>query len=492
MMIKNKNLKKISFSVLIASLTLLASCTVNPATGRKEWTPLMSQTDEKSIGAEEHKKVIAEYNGEYNNSAVKNYVQNIVNKVTKVSEHPTSYYTVTVLDSPVVNAFALPGGYLYVTRGLIGLANSEAELAGVLGHEAGHVTARHAANRSNISALSGIGALAVGMLTGSEQFSQIAQVGAQGLTASYSRSDEYEADSLGIRYLAKAGYNPYAQSHFLNSLNLETHYQASLKGQSQAAAPDFFASHPNTPDRVMKAKALADATGVKNGVENYEAHQKVTEGMIWGDNPQDGIIQGTNFTHPTLKFAFTVPNGFVLENAADAVTATNGNGGQFIQFKMDRTATSNSMSSYIQNEMAKNVQIQNVKDFSSSYATDAATAEAIVTVNGSKAAVRLFALRLSDGKVYQFIMGTKKNSLSNYDNAFYQTAQSLRVLNDNEVGNVKPYRIRYIQAGAGETWENLAQKMAVGNNPVQLIRAINGANANDPVPTDRKVKIIGY
>ena len=251
-----KSFKKVSLALLSSSFILISGCTTNPATGKREFTPLLPQSSEKEIGAQEHRNVVNQFGGEYNNVKLKNYVQKITNRITKVTELPSDYYTVTLLNSPVVNAFALPGGYLYVTRGLATLANTEAELAGVLGHESGHVTGRHAAGRMNVNAVAGIGAMLAGILTGSQEVAQLAQLGGQGIMASYSRSDEYEADELGVRYLSKAGYHPFAQADFLYSLQLYSHYESEISGKKHSA-PSLLATHPDTKDRVKRAAELA-------------------------------------------------------------------------------------------------------------------------------------------------------------------------------------------------------------------------------------------
>ena len=189
--------------VILFSLT---SCTINPATGDKSFTGLMSLSDEIRIGREEHIKILKAFGGRYKDNAITNYVNSIGNRLAATSELPNIKWTFTVLNSPVVNALALPGGYVYVTRGLMALASSESELAGVIAHEIGHVTARHAAQRYSSSILAGGVSMAAGVFLGSSA-GDIAKFASNAAMKSYSRKQEFEADTLGVRYLARGNYN---------------------------------------------------------------------------------------------------------------------------------------------------------------------------------------------------------------------------------------------------------------------------------------------
>lgn len=487
---KTDKIVKNSINILLLSFMLgVSGCSVNPATGKREFTPLMPQSSEKKIGSDAHKSILAEYDGEYNNPKVKAYVQKVTKRITSSSELPSDYYTVTVLNSPVVNAFALPGGYLYVTRGLIGLANSEAELAGVLGHESGHVTARHAAGRSNVQAVAGLGAMALGMLTGNQQIAQLAQTGAQGLVASYSRSDEYQADELGVRYLTKAKYNPYAQSHFLNNLNLYSQYESSLRGDNTDDAPSFFATHPNTGNRVSKAAALAQSTNITDGFNGYNEHIAATTGMIWGDDPSQGIVQDNVFSHKDLRFRFIVPSDFTIDNQTNAVYAKNPSGA-FIQFTMDKPRALRTMMEYLPFEYARNMRVMNLQQIDMPNMRDAATAQAVINTQSGQKIVRLYTMMDDDNKVYRFMMGVSNGNIASWEQDFLGIARSLRKLSDAEIRELKPYHIEYVKISPSHTVQNFVSRMAIRRNPEQLLRAINGLSANDTIPQSGYMKII--
>ena len=246
--------------VVVAFLLLAAvpSCTPNPATGQQDFTLFMSESEESRIGAQEHSKIIDRYGGVYDDLEIGAYVAEIGGRLAANSERANASFTFTVLNTPDVNAFALPGGYVYVTRGLIALANSEAELAGVVAHEIGHVIARHTAQRYSRAAATQIGATLLGALVGSREVGDLLQVGGQLYLLSFSRSQEFEADTLGIRYLNRTGYDPVAEAQFLQNLGREKDLQNRLaKRDARDRQSDFLATHPNTPERVQRAIAAA-------------------------------------------------------------------------------------------------------------------------------------------------------------------------------------------------------------------------------------------
>ena len=487
-LIKNITRTNIMFGILIVTCFLNTGCSVNPATGKKEFTPFLPQSSEKEIGQKEHTNVSAEFGGEYNNAKIKKYIQKVANKVTSASELPANYYHVTVLNSPIVNAFALPGGYLYITRGLLALANTEAEVAGVLGHESGHVTARHAASRSNTQMLSNIGAVLIGAATGSQEIAKLAGVGAQGIVASYSRGDEDEADMLGVRYLAKSGYNPYAQANFLRSLKLESDMQASLQGQNPDAGFDFFSTHPDTGGRVKKATDYAKSYNITNGEDGRMTHLQAIDGMIWGDDPEQGLVRGTQFLHPALRFAFTVPNGFSLNNQSDAVYAKH-NSGAMIKFDID-SAKNASMAGYLQNEFAKDIQISDLRSVKFVNSKDGATALAQIQTQAGIVPARLYVLRGNDNMIYRFIMTSGKNNIHSFEQVFLNTAQSLRNLSASEAAKIKPYYIRLYQIKSGDSLEKIAQNLPIKTNAINILRVLNGLAPNDILPQSGYIKII--
>ncbi len=269
-----------------ASLLALSACATNPVTGQTDLAPTMSVTQEQSVGDNIHPVVLKEYGGAYANPRISAYVNDVGQRIAAHSDYAGKRFTFTVLNSPVSNAFAVPGGYIYVTRGLLSLANSEAELAGVLGHEIGHVTARHSARRQTGALLGDLVTIGAAVLGGREA-AQAAQLLAGGTTANYSRSQELESDTLGVRYISRAGYDPYEQADFLSHLQNQKTLHAQISGRNNYDPDrvDFFASHPATPQRVVQAINQAKASGVpiNAGERREEAYLQNIKGMLYGE-----------------------------------------------------------------------------------------------------------------------------------------------------------------------------------------------------------------
>ena len=301
--------------------------------------PLSAQTarnigaSDKATGAKANPELIAEYGGAVTGPQA-NYVASVGKNIAIQSglSNARDDFTVTLLNSPVNNAFAIPGGYVYTTRQLVALMNNEAELAGVLGHEVGHVAARHSKQRQKAatrnSILNVLGQV-VGSAVGGGFGNIIAQgssFGARALTASFSRSQETQADNLGIQYLKSAGYDSRALSTVLASLANQTALDARLMGSSGSNVPQWASTHPDPASRVRAALVRAGPTAT--GITNRDVFLSRIDGIMYGDDPKQGVVEGNRFTHPEFRLAFQAPNGFYLMNSARAVTigGTSGKG----------------------------------------------------------------------------------------------------------------------------------------------------------------------
>ncbi len=287
---------------------------------------------DKRMGAEAHPQLLQQFGGAMKGPAA-DYVTRVGRKIAVESGLSNSErdFTVTLLDSPVDNAFAIPGGYVYVTRGLLALMNDEAELASVLGHEVGHVAARHAAKRQQTATITQVLAGVVGAVAGNSGLGNLvgkgAGVGADLITKGFSRTQEYQADDLGVRYLASAGYDPLASSDMLAILGAQQSLEARIAGRDNAV-PTWTSTHPNSVDRVKRARVKAAQTGsAGRGQRGADALLTALDGLPFGDNPSKGYVEGREFRLPVQRLAFTVPSGFGLNNADDAVTIS-GSGGQ--------------------------------------------------------------------------------------------------------------------------------------------------------------------
>ena len=274
----------------VAAPLPLTGCSTDPTSGERQFTAFMSQAEEKRIGAAEHPRLVKEYGGLYDDPALQRYVEGIGLRLQRNSERPEPPFTFVVLDSPAVNAIALPGGYVHVTRGLMALANDEAELAGVIAHEIGHVTARHAAERYSHDVVVGVGAAILGAATDSEAVADVAGLAAGAYVQGYSRTQELDADLLGVRYLSRSGYDATAMSSFLETIVAEDRLTRRITGASGAGPlAGLFASHPRTADRL---KAAADAAQASAGGERARTpYLEMIDGLAYGDSRSKRVVR---------------------------------------------------------------------------------------------------------------------------------------------------------------------------------------------------------
>jgi predicted Zn-dependent protease len=466
----------------------------SPATGRQFFSTV-SAGDEAKLGAEEHPKILEEFGGAYSEKPNLNaYVTQIGQQVAQNAERKDVTYTFTVLNSDDINAFALPGGYVYVTRGLVALANNEAELAGVLGHEIGHVNARHTAERAGqqqkASILSALGVAAATLLGGDtlgQMATGVAQEGSAVYLGQYSQDQEFEADSLGVRYIAKTGYDPQAMASFLDSLDQDTHLEAKEAGNPSAAdAYSMTQSHPRTPERVQRAIAEANIP-VANPALNRDRYLGQINGMIWGTDPREGVVKGATFIHPGLRFAFDAPKGMKLQNSPSQVLGQGGNA--VLVFDLADPLPSGSMADYVTSGWQEGAKIQNVQAFQVN-GMEAATGVAQATIQDTPVAVRLVAIRKSAKEVYRFIFATPPENFDAADQKFMASAQSFREISAQDAAAYKAKHIEVVTVRSGDTVEALAARMKTDDAQADWFRVINHLPANAGLQAGQKVKLI--
>ncbi|HEY4343761.1 MAG TPA: M48 family metalloprotease [Parvibaculum sp.] len=464
----------------------LAGCTTNPATGRSQLATIMSPEDEAQAGAEAHPKIVAAYGGVYNDERVGRYVAHVTARIAKGSDRPDISYRVTVLNSPVVNAFALPGGYVYVTRGLLALVDDEAELAGVLGHEIGHVIARHGAQRQTAALGASVLGAVLGAVVGNQAVDQVVGAGGQGLLAGYSRDQEYEADALGVRYLAKAGYDPYAQGDFLATMEEQRKLQALVTRQKYEETTDWLASHPATPERVAAAKTHAADTGIAPGMgdRNRNELMHAIDGIIYGDSPEQGLVRGRIFTHPVERIRFEAPPQFTIVNSPDAVLV-QGPDKTLAKFDSGAKAPGVEIGAYLANVWATGIQLSPVVRFT---INGMAAASATTKIGDYNA--RLVVIEAEPGRAYRFLMGTLPQTGSRYDRALQALVMSFRRLSVAEAAAAKPLRIRIVVARTGDTAATLGARMAYPDYRVERFRALNGLAVGEALRAGRLFKIV--
>ena len=298
-------------------------------------------------GSAERRRLVALYGGDYAWPKAETYLNGVLVRLAKASETPGQPYRVTILNSAVVNAFALPSGDLFVTRGLLALANDTSEVAAVMAHEIAHVTARHAFLRAEQEKKAAVIAQAASVIQ-SRQKGEEVQANSALTIASYSRQQELDADHIGIAVTSKAGYDPYGAARFLSSLARSADLRASLIGQKDSQKPDILATHPSTPERIEAALQAARQIGAPGLGETARGPWLASiDGMAFGDDPRDGAIRGRKFLHPRLGFSFEAPEGFVLENSTQAVLGVANGGAEALRLDSVKAPMNKTLPDYL-------------------------------------------------------------------------------------------------------------------------------------------------
>ncbi len=479
-----KKYKVGKFLCLAATSALLVSCSTNQATGERQFTGLLSPDKEKQIGASQHQQALDAFGGIYENKQMQAYVNEIGQRLAAHAETQGLTYRFYLLNSPVVNAFAAPGGYIYVTRGLLSYANSEAELAGVLAHEIGHITGRHAAERYSTGTLTQIGAAVASAALGSQAASQALGVGSNLFLSSYSRGQENESDELGIRYLDKAGYDVFALSRFLRTLQLESQLQSQIAGTQQA--PSFFSSHPNTADRVASASAIAAKYGKNDEIVNRGRHMSLVNGTVYGDGAEQGFARGTTFYHPQFGFTFTAPSGYRIINQPNQVLAVGKDGSAII---LDMVKNSLDPATYTQNVWLKNEKVATPQRITVN-GMPAATTSFAGTLNKQPVTIRTVAIAFDSNTTYRMQMAYPKSASNATIENLKKATYSFRKLSQSERNSLKPLRIVTRTARAGDTVASLAATMPFDNLRELRFRALNGLIANETLRAGTEYKVV--
>lgn len=444
---------------------------------------LISRSQEKQMGREAYPKLIQEFGGVYNDRRVTAYAESLGRKLASVTETPGEDFTFTVLDNPIVNAFATPGGYVYISRGLMALAESEAELAGVIGHELGHVVARHSSQRISKATVAG----AISGLLGA---GQVGQALSSLYLTSFSRDQELEADRLGVRYISRAGYDPGAMTSFLARMRANSRLQTQIAGRDpdEVDERDIMSTHPRTKQRVLRAMQLAGARA-GHGVIEREGYLQRLDNMIYGDSPGQGYVRDRTFAHPGMQLTFQVPEGFLLQNSANAVMAVSEKKKVLVRFDSAEKPFEGEMTRYIADEWAKD---HDVRDLSATRlgALPAATAKTYIDTKSERLLARIAAIRFDQKRIFRFMAIAPGEGAGNLPGAFQEVVSSFRKLSAAEVAALRPWRIRISTVKAGDTVWSLSHRMPFAKYQVERFRTLNGLEENDPLTVGRTIKLV--
>jgi predicted Zn-dependent protease len=475
--------------LLLAVVAILAGCSsvLGPGTpvtqGTGPLAPLVSDTgdpEDDIIGARENPRIVASYGGIYSDRPAEIMLAQIVSQLLSAADQPNTKFTVTILDSPIVNAFALPGGYIYVTRGILALANDQSELAAVLAHEISHVILKHAQARTNrIRTTALVDKVVSGVFGGDPSTDQSANK-AQLSLAAFSQAQELAADKEGIMIAGKAGFDPHAAARFLGAMGRFAQYTSG--GADQGA--DFLSSHPSTPDRIQKATEIArsffGAPGI--GQQARPEYMAAIDGMIYGDSPQQGAIAGQRFIQPSLKFTFTVPKGYNLQISNGAVVGVAGDG-EAVRFDSAQVPTTMALADYLRSGwiaglVPNSVQNRSINGFD--------TASGIAKTDQWN--FRVEVVRYGSA-VYRFIFAARIDS-ELFARGAEQTLQSFRATSTADLRQIHTLNVKTVVAGPVDSADSLARRMGPVKDAGNLFYILNNLYPGDPVTPGAAYKII--
>ena len=467
----------------LALLGLLLACATNPVTGKREIS-LMSEAQEIAIGKENHPQILAEM-GQYADPELQRYVSDIGLKLAKTSERPTLPWTFTVVDQPVVNAFAVPGGFIYITRGILAYLDTEAQLVGVLGHEIGHVTARHSAQQYTRATGGQLGLLALGIFVpGAQQFGQLGAQALGLLFLKYGRDDELQSDSLGAKYAATNGWDPRAVPAFLATLGR-------LSEGSERGLPNWLSTHPDPASRVDEVQSLVQqlTAGRSDFVTDRDEYLRRVDGIIFGDNPEQGIVRGNAFLHPGLRFRLEYPQSWQIQNSPQQVVAKAPNADVFLLLQLVQKPQGTS--------------VQDVALASMQGAGFQPVRGERTTINGLDAFVGVYQGQLEglgtvasraahiahNNQVYLLAGIVPAQGFEQVDSAFVQTIRSFRPMSAAEAENIHPNRVDLYTVREGDTWQSIAARSG-GAVDARTLAVMNNLQTGTQPQTGSRIKVV--
>ena len=459
--------------------TILAGCqmtgtpdTVEPVAVVAPPRPTVSPAEE-AIGARENPRVVAEYGGVYSDPEVEVAIARVVSRLVANSDDPSRHYKVTILNSPVANAFALPGGYLYVTRGLIALTNNSSEVAAVISHEMAHVLLNHALERARVvDRVEIVERVAAEVLSDPGQ-SQTTRADSRLSLATFSRNQEIEADRMGITIAGRAGFDPFAASRFLDKLESYAAFRSALGKRDDAAS--FLASHPAAlrAARSRAGRGAAVRRPRRRGRHAGDKYLDALDGMVYGDDPSEGFVRGREFLHPRLAIGFTVPPGFRLENSKEAVLAAAGEDTAMrfdgVTVDSDQAPAEYLASGWINGLVESSIRPTSINGLA------AATAEAAA----GDWVFRIAAVRVG-GSMYRIIFADRANE-AGIEKALNETLASFHRLTPTDIARLQPLRIDVVTVRPGETVASLAARMQGTERQLELFQLLNGLGPDDTV-----------
>jgi len=473
--------------VVLAGCLLAVACATNPVTGKRE-VSFMSEAQEIQIGRELDTETQREM-GVYTDRALQEYVEEIGQRLARNSHRPNLPWQFTVVDVPAINAFALPGGYIYITRGILAYLDNEAQLAGVLGHEIGHVTARHAAQAYTRATQAGLAVLLGSIFVPAVRpFGDLAQTGLGVLFLKYGRGDELEADRLGAEYAGKTGWEPAAVPEFLTTLGRVGELSDSR------GVPNWLSTHPDPENRVQQIQATVTQVKTANAAQQWSVNRDVylsrIDGIIFGDNPREGIVRGNAFLHPDLRFALEFPKEWDVTNGKEQVVAKMPGQEAYVLLHIVEQPQGRTIEEIADRSMKQ----AGFREMSGGRTTINGLDAYLGTYEGSLSQVGRVTMRaahIQQGRTVYLVAGLAQPQLyPKVEEALAASVRSFRELSRGEADNIQPNRIALYTARAGDTWQSIAERQSGANVKASTLAIMNNHDVADQPRAGEKLKIV--
>lgn len=468
--------------ISLGFLCFIPSCAVNPVTGKQELM-LLSERDEIRLGMETDGEITKQY-GVYEDPKLTAYLQEMAKRVGSLSHRPNLNYHCKILDAPVVNAFAVPGGYLYFTRGILAVLNSEAELVGVMGHEVGHIAARHSAQQYSKAQIAQLGLGVGSILIDSPIVTGLAQLGVGLLFLRFSRENEREADDLAVEYATKAGYDGTALAHFFETL------ERINPGSDRSGLPGWFSTHPNPENRISTVKGRAREWQKKLNLKELrverEKYLSMIDGLIYGEDPRQGYVADEVFYHPVLRFEFPIPSRWKVQNRPSQVQMVS-EGGDALILLIHSSATSSreAVRRFIAENQPAIIQAEAIQ-------VNGLPAQRLLSDHRTQTETfRVMSYFIEkDRKVFVFHGMTPIQRFPSYGRTFERVMGQFKELTDPRRIEVKPDRLRVHPVRVSDSLENSLSSLGVPKERLKEVILLNGGMASQTIPAGSLVKVV--
>jgi predicted Zn-dependent protease len=478
------------FGPLVVATTL-AACATNPVTGEKQFA-LMSEAEEIQMGRQLDQQVRQEM-GVYNDPDLQRYVEEIGLELARSSHRPNLPWSFAIVNSPAINAFALPGGFIYLTRGIMAYLGDEAELAGVLGHEIGHVTARHSVEQYSRATGANLGLTVASIFfPGARPYADLASMGLGILFLKHGRDDEMQADRLGAEYAAKSGWDPSGVTGMLRTLGrLDEN-----AGGDRRGVPGWLATHPEPAARVAQVDAtvqqarsfVPDGTGAVR----REDYLRRIDGLMYGDDPSEGVVRGNAFLHADLRFALRFPEGWEVVNAPQQVVANEPGTNNYVVMDLVQDAGSARSLADIAQRSMQGAGFRSVAQGGSTRfnGLDAWVGTYQGQLQNIGPVVARVAVILHERNVYRLIGFAPKEAFSRVEPAIADAQASFRPLSREEARDIRPNRVDLYTVRPGDTWQSIAQRAGRDNVRPATLAILNGFPPEEQPRAGDRVKIV--